>query len=99
MRFRGGGVGHRSTISCNTVLRREVPAASSVQWETEDEGSIDSGGTERADEEEQNSDDEEGQETDDEDSDPDSDDEFYNVGSEEEYRDEDALSDGGFGAL
>lgn len=98
MRFRGGGVGHRSTISCSAALRREVPAASSVQWETEDEGSIDSGGTERADEEEQNSDDEEDQETD-EDSDPDSDDEFYNVGSEEEYRDEDALSDGGFGAL
>lgn len=97
MRFRGGGVGHRSTVSCNAVLRREVPAASSVQWETEGEGSMDSGGVE-ADEEEENSDDEDDEDTD-EDTDPDSDDEFYNVGSEEEYRDEDILSDGGFGAL
>lgn len=97
MRFRGSRVGHRSTVSCNAVLRREAPTASSVQWETEGEDSMDSGGIE-ADEEEENSDDEEDEETD-SDSDPDSDDEFYNLGSEEEYRDEDVLSDGVFGAL
>lgn len=104
MRFRGCGVGHRSTVACNAVLRREVPAASSVQRETEGEGETVEGdgtgydqlavvmahsGEAAGSDEEEGSGYEEEEEIDEAAQGDSSDDDFDDIGSEEDCRDED----------
>lgn len=103
MRFRGGGVGHRSTSSCNKTLRRDVPAADAARQDVErvDEvgGAPEAAGDDTAavvdedlDSESMNTD------TDREDSDDedDSDDDSEGAGSGEELDDSDILAAAGF---